>query len=273
MFEPHSKRYHTLTELADGKEILRFVFIIGTVSVSFASLVVIVWAAHVRTAHPGYMGTTQLLITTISVLIAVIPEGLPVSVTLALTVIAKALGNCKVLCKSLSTVETLGAVNVLCSDKTGTLTQNKMFVQTASVLDEEFSTIEAQAAVLKADSPLKDGLEQLQFIAGMCNAAQFDASTNGLPISQRKINGDATDAAILRFAEELGSISAFAAQWKLVFELPFNSKNKYMVLCLIKFCNNGRFDCSRSTLAKRVEQLLYQRLVSTVHLVTTIPCF
>lgn len=272
MVAPHFKKYIKLAEKANGKEILRFVFIIGSVSVTFASLVVIVWAAYVRKAHPGYMGTSQLLITTISVLIAVIPEGLPVSVTLALTVIAKALGNSKVLCKSLSTVETLGAVNVLCSDKTGTLTQNKMFVQTASVLDEEFSTIEAQAAVLKADGPPKDGLEQLQFIAGMCNAAQFDASTNGLPVAQRKINGDATDAAILRFAEELGSVNTFAAHWKLVFDLPFNSKNKYMVFYLVKDFNS-RFDCSKSTLARRVKHLFNQRLVSIVHLMKKILFF
>lgn len=230
MVEPLFKKYSTPSDRANRKEILRFVFIIGTVSISFASLVVIVWAAYLRTAHPGYMGTTQLLITTISVLIAVIPEGLPVSVTLSLTVIAKALGNCKVLCKSLSTVETLGSVNVLCSDKTGTLTQNKMFVQTVSLLDEEFSTSEAQAAILKAANPPKDGLEQVQFIAAMCNAAQFDASTIGLPVSQRKINGDATDAAILRLAEELGTVNSFSKHWKMVFDLPFNSKNKYMVL-------------------------------------------
>lgn len=228
MVVPLSRKY-ALEEHPNSKEILRFVIIIGSVSVTFATLVVIVWAAYVRKVHPSFMGTTQLLITAISVLIAVIPEGLPVSVTLALTVIAKALGNSKVLCKSLSTVETLGAVNVLCSDKTGTLTQNKMFVQTASVLDDEFSTMEAQAAVLKADGPPKDGLDQLQFIGGLCNAAQFDASTNGLPVAQRKINGDATDAAILRFCEELGNVSAVTANWKMVFDLPFNSKNKYMV--------------------------------------------
>src|SRR5947207_1408460 len=125
------------------------------------------------------MSITQLLITMISVLIAVIPEGLPVSVTLDLIIIVKALGNCKVLCKSLSTMETLGIMNVLCSDKISTLTQNKMFVQITFVLDEKFSTIETQTAILKVDNPLKDDLEQLQFIAGMCNAAQFDASING----------------------------------------------------------------------------------------------
>ena len=163
-----------------------------------------------------------------SVLVAVIPEGLPVSVTLSLTVIAKALADAKVLCKSLTTVETLGSVNVLCSDKTGTLTQNRMFVQTASVLDKEFSTEEARISIMKGDE--QEALHQLHLVAGLCNAATFDASTVSAPISQRKINGDATDTAILRFAEEMGSVNYLSQNWKLEFELPFNSKNKYMVL-------------------------------------------
>jgi len=167
-----------------------------------------------------------------SVLIAVIPEGLPVSVTLSLTVIAKAMGRSKVLCKSLTTVETLGAVNILCSDKTGTLTQNKMFVQNAAILDEEFSTEQARSAIIKGDTSAKETLQQLHVVAGLCNAAQFDAATLVLPISERKINGDATDTAILRFAEELGPVNDLTSNWKREFDLPFNSKNKYMVSLL-----------------------------------------
>jgi sodium/potassium-transporting ATPase subunit alpha len=164
-----------------------------------------------------------------SVLIAVIPEGLPVSVTLSLTVIAKAMGKSKVLCKSLTTVETLGAVNVLCSDKTGTLTQNKMFVQNAAILDKELSTSQARNAVIKDSSGMKESLQQLHVVAGLCNAAQFDAASMSLPIAERKINGDATDSAILRFAEELGDVADLTGNWKKEFDLPFNSKNKYMV--------------------------------------------
>ena len=201
--------------------------IIASISVTFAIFVVILWAAYVRKAYPDYLSTTQLLVIAMSVLVAVIPEGLPVSVTLSLTIIAKALADAKVLCKSLTTVETLGAVNVLCSDKTGTLTQNKMFVQTASVLDKEYLPQEARAAILKSDE--QDALQQFHTVAGLCNAAQFDASTLNLPVSQRKINGDATDTAILRFAEELGNVDMLTQNWKQEFELPFNSKNKYMV--------------------------------------------
>ena len=198
-------------------------------ALTFAILVVILWAAWLRKSYPGYLSTTQLLVDAMSVLIAVIPEGLPVSVTLSLTVIAKAMGKCKVLCKSLTTVETLGAVNVLCSDKTGTLTQNKMFVQNASILDAEYSTSQARVAVVKGESTEKDIIEQLHVVAGLCNAAQFDATTLSMPISERKINGDATDTAILRFAEELGDVGDLNSNWKREFDLPFNSKNKYMV--------------------------------------------
>lgn len=204
-------------------------FTIGAISASFALLTVIIWAAYLRHAHPGYFGTTQILITAMSVLVAVIPEGLPISVTLSLTVIAKALGNNKVLCKSLTTVETLGAVNILCSDKTGTLTQNKMFVQDASILDTQYSTAEAQAVMVKDIEGARQSMEQLQLVGALCNAAQFDAATLDLPISQRRINGDATDCAILRFAAELGDTSIFSSQWVMKFELPFNSKNKFMV--------------------------------------------
>jgi sodium/potassium-transporting ATPase subunit alpha len=58
----------------------------------------------------------------VSVAIAYIPEGLPIAVTASLTITANLLKKNKVLCKSLKTVETLGAVSVICTDKTGTLT-------------------------------------------------------------------------------------------------------------------------------------------------------
>lgn len=218
-----------LCKIAHAQEILRFVVIIACIACSLAVLVVILWAAWLRNSYPDYLTTTQLLINAMSVLIAVIPEGLPVSVTLSLTVIAKAMGKCKVLCKSLTTVETLGAVNVICSDKTGTLTQNKMFVQNASILDEEYSTNQARIAIIKDDGAARETLKQLQVVAGLCNAAQFDATTLSLPIAERKINGDATDSAILRFAEELNDVADLTFNWKREFDLPFNSKNKYMV--------------------------------------------
>lgn len=65
----------------------------------------------------------NLIVSCVSVAIAFIPEGLPIALTAGLTITANLMRKQKVLCKSLKTVETLGSVSVICSDKTGTLTQ------------------------------------------------------------------------------------------------------------------------------------------------------
>jgi sodium/potassium-transporting ATPase subunit alpha len=77
-----------------------------------------------------------------------------------------------------------------------------------------------------------NAVDQLRLIAGLCNSGEFDASTNNLPLHERKINGDATDQAVLRFAESLGPVAELRQMWKKTFELAFNSKNKYMIRTL-----------------------------------------
>jgi len=65
----------------------------------------------------------NLIISCVSVAVAFIPEGLPVALTASMTITAKLMRKNRILCKSLKTVETLGSVSIICSDKTGTLTQ------------------------------------------------------------------------------------------------------------------------------------------------------
>jgi sodium/potassium-transporting ATPase subunit alpha len=103
----------------------------------------------------------------------------------------------------------------------------------------EESTLEAARdfmAVEQADNGVTalgkgrgDVLEEIRVLSGLCNAAEFDAATLHLPISERKINGDATDQAVLRMSESLGSVAKLRDDWKKVFEIAFNSKNKFMV--------------------------------------------
>lgn len=78
----------------------------------------------------------------------------------------------------------------------------------------------------------ENAIEQLRLIAGLCNSGEFDATTQRLPLSERKINGDATDQAILRFSESLGQVSQLRQLWRKTFELAFNSKNKFMIRTL-----------------------------------------
>jgi sodium/potassium-transporting ATPase subunit alpha len=77
-----------------------------------------------------------------------------------------------------------------------------------------------------------NAVSQLRAIAGLCNSGEFDVSTDHLPLHERRINGDATDQAVLRLSESLGPVSELRRLWKKTFELAFNSKNKYMVRTL-----------------------------------------
>lgn len=106
-----------------------------------------------------------------------------------------------------------------------------MYVTEAAVGSFSMSSDAARAEVVRQRNA-NDGsnaLEQLRAIAGLCNAGEFDAATSSLPLSGRKIIGDATDQAILRFSEHLGSVSDLKALWVKTFELAFNSKNKFMI--------------------------------------------
>ena len=72
-------------------------------------------------------------------------------------------------------------------------------------------------------------LQQLRVVAGICNAGEFDAATMNLPLRDRNIIGDATDQAVLRFSESLGSVHELRNMWRKRFDLAFNSKNKFMI--------------------------------------------
>ncbi|CRK30181.1 hypothetical protein BN1708_018461, partial [Verticillium longisporum] len=218
------------------REVLHFVLIICAVMLSVIVLVIIIWASWLRRDYPDWINVPNLIISCVSVAVAFIPEGLPVAVTASMTISANMMRKNKILCKSLKTVESLGSVSVICSDKTGTLTQNKMTVIDCALGNERMSVKQAHDALVlnQAQNPsgTHNALDQLRSLAGLCNAAEFDAATRRLPIEQRTIYGDATDQAILRFSEQLGSVAELRRCWQTKYELAFNSKNKYMIRAL-----------------------------------------
>ncbi|KAJ4384096.1 hypothetical protein N0V86_000941 [Didymella sp. IMI 355093] len=220
------------------KEILRFVLIISTFITVVVIVIIVLWAAWLRKDHPNWISVPLLIVSCVSAAVAFIPEGLPIALTTSLTIVANIMRKNKILCKSLKTVETLGSVSVICSDKTGTLTKNSMVVTDIYAGGEEHTPEAARdlMAVLRSENNLaalskkrEDVIDRVRMLAGLCNSGEFDAATMHLPIAERKINGDATDQALLRLSESLGSVAELRRDYKKVFEIAFNSKNKFMV--------------------------------------------
>ena len=106
-----------------------------------------------------------------------------------------------------------------------------MFATECSVGTKAMSP-EAARDFTVATEGRNNSISQLRTLAGLCNAGEFDAATLHLPLSERKIAGDATDQAVLRFSESLGPVRDLQLLWKKTFELAFNSKNKFMIRTL-----------------------------------------
>jgi sodium/potassium-transporting ATPase subunit alpha len=212
------------------REISRFVRIIVCLTVVLACTILFTWVGWIRVDHFAFMNVIQMLNNVMGCVVAFIPEGMPVGVALTLMIVARRMRSKNILPKGLATVETLGCVNVLCSDKTGTLTENRMVVTSVSFVDKCMPVDEA-LSILSTDSSQSLPLENLHQASVLCNDASFDVLTMDRPVLERDIQGNATDGATLKFAElaRTGMCGTISDASPRVFQIPFNSKNKWML--------------------------------------------
>lgn len=140
----------------------------------------------------------------VSLAVAAIPEGLPAIVTVVLSMGVQRMAKQNAIVTRLPAVETLGSATVICSDKTGTLTQNRMTVTKTF----------APGNVSEA--------EILRYGALCCNAEISGKGRN------KTVTGEPTENAIVRAADDVLNLTAIRKQWQRVSELPFDSVRKRM---------------------------------------------
>ncbi|CAL8290978.1 unnamed protein product [Lota lota] len=206
-----------------AKEIEHFIHIITGVAVflgvSFFILSLIL----------GY-GWLEAVIFLIGIIVANVPEGLLATVTVCLTLTAKRMAKKNCLVKNLEAVETLGSTSTICSDKTGTLTQNRMTVAHMWFDNQihEADTTENQSGTSFDRSSAS--WAALARIAGLCNRAVFLAEQSNVAILKRDVAGDASESALLKCIELCcGSVNEMRDKYAKVAEIPFNSTNKYQL--------------------------------------------
>ncbi len=175
----------------------------------------------------------DMIVTGLSLAVASVPEGLPAIVTIALSFAVKRMVKKKALIRKLHAVETLGCANLICTDKTGTITQNKMTLKKIVLAQNEFEIknddklIKNENLILDAKSELDKNrvLEQIIYNFIICNSAKFSQTEN-------KFMGEPTETALLIAASKfkVNRENLLESRFEIYDEIPFDSGKKFMMV-------------------------------------------
>jgi Ca2+-transporting ATPase len=182
-------------------------------SVGVVIIAIIIFAAGILQARD----TLEMFLVAVSLAVAAIPEGLPAIVTIVLAIGVQKMAKQNAIIRKLSAVETLGSTEIICSDKTGTLTLNKMTIQEIYLGDK---LIDADAVLQEESSPeiFMQGLN-------LCN----DSKVKQIDQTSIQTIGDPTETALVDFAFQKGfHMDVMENSYPRVAEFPFDSDRKLM---------------------------------------------
>lgn len=198
-----------------------------TIAVLGVSGFVFAYAAFLRNYSFG-----EAFMIVVGLAVAAIPEGLPAVMTVTLAVGVQRMASRNAIIRRLPAVETLGAVSIICSDKTGTLTKNEMTVRAAVTAAEQFevegSGYEPEGRFLIEGEPIDVAaypvLEELSLASVLCNDAHL-RQTDGKWLT----DGDPMEGALLSFAMKAGhDLGAARARFARSDDIPFDARHRYM---------------------------------------------
>lgn len=177
-----------------------------------------------------------MALTAIGLAVSAIPEGLPMSVTITLSIGMRLMAKRHAVIRKLIAVETLGSTNVICSDKTGTLTRNQMTAVQLFSDGKAYSIsgtgYDKKGALTGADGSAAN-IEQNQALSWLIRTGQLCTETSlkdaGVDAPAFEVVGDPTEAALLVLAHKAGK-DAERQNWKVSVDLPFESERQFMAV-------------------------------------------
>ena len=204
------------------KEIKRLVHIMGAVAITIG-IVFLILALNF-----GYSGI-EAVVFMIGIIVANVPEGLLPQLTVALTLTAQRMQTKGVVVSNLDIIETLGATTVICSDKTGTLTCNRMTVSHVvynKIIHKTPESPELDGELLEKYDTKDPHFQALQKVATLNSDAEF--LTKEEDVLKRMTKGDASESALIKFVQPIRDIIDYRRECPRIFAIPFNSTNKWM---------------------------------------------
>ncbi|MEI4234265.1 cation-transporting P-type ATPase [Roseovarius sp. D22-M7] len=180
----------------------------------------------------GGMGFAELFMAVVGLSVAAIPEGLPAVLTITLAVGVQAMARRNAIIRRLPAIETLGAVSVICTDKTGTLTRNEMMVASVAGADRVWSvtgegyapdgTIRFEDTEIAPEETPR--LAEFARCAGLCNDAVLHETDRVW-----RVEGDPMEGALIAFAGKVTGDGAAPCQgWQRRDAIPFDAAHRYM---------------------------------------------